>query len=82
MYFEITYAVGSIPFKYRTPYAANAYDAVCCIIKREHIMYPNQEEAFSDYLKIIADMASGKEQKHVSGCTLFMIECKGGKNDG
>lgn len=26
--------------------------------------------------------ASGKEQKHVSGCTLFMIECKGGKNDG
>lgn len=72
--FKITYNCHGMVFEAVAYGASEAFDYVKAIIKAERVMYPNQSEAFDNYLTIVSEIASGKCDAFSSGCGLFKIK--------
>ena len=59
MKFKVIYPVFGVDFTHEALTLHELYETVCAIIKREKLMYPDQERAMSDFMEICLDLAKG-----------------------
>ncbi len=64
MKIRITHYVWKVPFVYETENVSDAWDAVKAIIQSEKLMFPDQENTFCNYFKILSDIAFGSSISH------------------
>ena len=69
---KITYNVYDTEFEKTVTTAAELFDSVRAIIKRERLMFPDQERTTDEYMKICNDIAFYNSLKHENH--IFKIE--------
>lgn len=72
MKIQITYYVCGVSFEAVAGTISTAYEYIQAIVKANQISFPNQEEALSEYMTILADMKNGAALAHKNH--IFAIE--------